>query len=121
MPENNNRPLLVALTIIGIIIIIILLAPRMQQRAATYSYQGYGYGLAASATPVAIRQTPDTDYYTFYRHIPVRRNTTYTTYTYTSPSYTYYPQQTGYDGGTVFSDGCTLTSPYSTTTGLPCS
>lgn len=119
---ENNRPLLIILIIIGILILISLMS-----RGQMMSYRGYG--LTASATPVSVRtgsRLPDREYYTFFRYVPVQR--TYVTYPSSSYSYsaseTYYPSSSTYyptDGGTVFPDGCTLTSPYSTTTGLPCS
>ncbi len=115
--HDNNRPLLVTLIIIGILILIALVGPRMR----TYSYRGYG--LTASAVPMTVvNRAPDSVYYTFYRYIPSSRPTytqqqsTYTSYSYPSTTQ-YYPTS----GDVVFPDGCTLTSPVSTTTGLPCS
>lgn len=114
--QDNNRPLLIILIIIGIFILIALLSPRMRG-AQSYSYRGYG--LTASTVPLGRQRAPDSEYYTIYRYIP----TQHTTYTQSSSYPTYYPSQpsTAYPGETVFPDGCTLTSPTSTTTGLPCS
>lgn len=114
--QDNNRPLITILIVIGIIIILLLAIPRLQNMR-TYSYDGY----ALTASTVPLRNTlPQNNQasYTFVRYIPVRQvvptRATYTTYS-------YYPSQGTYDNGVVFSDGCTLTSPYSTTTGQPCS
>ncbi len=115
MTEHKN--LLWLIIIIGIIIIILLASPRLAARR--YGYYGTGM-FAASAVPVYYQQPvvagiPGT--YSIFRTYPKTSSYTYT------PSTSYYYQQTSssYTGEPVFSDGCTLTSPYSTTTGEPCS
>ncbi len=127
METHNNRPLIVTMIIIGIIIIILLLSPRYGYNRAVQ----YGYGntnmFAASAVPFTNNYTYTTTRtnvpgtYSIVRTYPQPKSYSYTSYT--TPTYYSYPQTTyqPYPGETVFPDGCTMTSPYSTTTGEPCS
>lgn len=121
-PDNTHKTLLTVLIIIGIVIIFILLAPR----AATtgYSYQN-GTVYTASALPFnnVATTTSQTGTYSFVRYIPrsISRSSTGTTYTYYTYPTSTYDYGTSYDNSTVFPDGCTMTSPVSTTTGEPCS
>lgn len=121
-PDNTHKTLLTILIIIGIVIIFILIAPRAASTG--YSYQN-GAVYTASALPftTANTTTRQTGTYSFVRYIPRTTSsssvgTTTTYYTYPSTQYDYGGI---YDNGTVFPDGCTLTSPVSTTTGQPCS
>lgn len=119
--DNTQKNMLGALIIIGIIIIIILIAPRAT--SSRYAYQGNAF--TASALPVEFNSAPQTGTFSFVRYIPHKTQTytsTGTTYTYyTQPQTQYYDYSYQYQGGVVFPDGCTLTSPVSTTTGQPCS
>jgi len=119
-PDNTHKTMMVVLIIIGIILIIILLSPRGY---STYSYRGNAF--TASALPMQVDVQPKIGTYSFVRYLPTRTTSTTTTTGSTHTSYSYpttdYSYQTYDQGGTVFPDGCTLTSPYSTTTGLPCS
>lgn len=117
MTENKN--LLWALIIIGIIIIIMLASPRLGMRR--YSYYP---GLTASVVPTyyqanIVTGAPGT--YSVVRTYPKTTSYSYTTIPAYSYYYQYQQESNQYAGETVFSDGCTLTSPYSTTTGEPCS
>jgi hypothetical protein len=113
--DNNYKPFLTALIIIGVIIIIMLARPRVGQQR---SYSMNGYNLSASATRyVPIEPTRGT--YSVIRYVPERHTTRYSVPT--SYSYSYTDTYTSDTNGTMFPDGCTLTSPYSLTTGLPCS
>lgn len=110
---EQNRNLLVALVVIGIIIIILLIAPTL-----SHTRLGY-YPSNFTASTVSLDATPSRNngsgYYTIYRYVPPYSSSTVTTYTYSStPAY-------DYSGEQMFSDGCTMTSPYSLTTGEPCS
>ena len=121
MNPENNRPLLIAILIIGIIILIVLISPKISRN--TYSYSGNTF--TASALPLTMNtSSSQVGTYSFVRYIP-RKNTyssgtSYTYYTYPETTYDYSYQYQD-QGGVVFPDGCTLTSPVSTTTGQPCS
>lgn len=121
-PDTTHKTMLTVLIIIGIVIIFILLAPRAASTG--YSYQN-GTIFTASAVPFSDTRTTTTQTgtYSFVRYIPhtSSRSSTNSTYTYYSYPTTTYTDGTAYDNGTVFPDGCTLTSPVSTTTGEPCS
>ncbi len=109
MHENNNRTLLIILIIIGIIIVALLASN--QSRVGSY-YNG-SYGLRASTVDLNIRPSaPQSQVgtFTFTRYVPKQ---TYTTDT-TTTTYTYYYPPV------VYPDGCTATTAYSATTGLPC-
>ncbi len=125
---NENRGLITAMIIIGIIIIVLLIAPRFSRTALSYT----GSALTASTVDLGSEHRIGSSdyYYTIDRRVPRSySNTMYynpgtttrysypatTNYTYSSSDYQYQ------NDGTVFSDGCTLTSPYSLTTGQPCS
>jgi hypothetical protein len=121
MQDNSHKTLLGAILIIGIIIVVILLS--RSNTTVGYSYRGTQY--AASALPLNVNVGPATGTYSIVRYVPRTAQTyssgsTYTYYTYPQTQYVDYSYQQ-YDNGTVFPDGCTLTSPVSTTTGLPCS
>lgn len=110
---EQNRNLLVAILVIGIIIVILLIAPTVSRTRLGY----YPSNFAAST--ISLDSTPSRTkgygYYTIYRYVPSYSSSTATTYTYSSiPAY-------DYSGEQMFSDGCTMTSPYSLTTGEPCS
>lgn len=133
---NENRGLITTMIIIGVVIVILLIAPGY--RPSTYAYRG-GNVLTASTVSIDpyIQQSSrshvsSTGYYTIERNIPRTSTytysypaptTTYTTYSYPQPqSYTYsYPQQQYQNQGGYFSDGCSITSAYSITTGQLCS
>ena len=109
--DNNYKPFLTALIIIGIIIIIMLARPHVGQQR---SYSMNGYNLSASATRyMPVEPTRGT--YSVIRYIPERRTVP------TSYNYSYTDGYSTDTSGVMFPDGCTLTSPYSLTTGLPCS
>ncbi len=119
--DSSHKALLGAILIVGIIILVVLLSPR---GGASYAYRGTNlytastYPLQSTGTTISV---PATGTYSFIRYVPkttTRTTTTGSTYTY----YTYPQTQSVYqDTGTMFPDGCTLTSPFSLTTGQPCS
>ena len=126
MENSTTKTLLTIMIVIGIIIIILLLSPRYGFNRGTYSYSGNSMLTASTAsfdTRSSRSTSRDPGHYTIIRTYP--QSMPSTTYTYTSYPSTYYQypvtQQYVDDGGIIFPDGCTLTSPTSTTTGLPCS
>ena len=114
MNNDTNKVLLLILIFIGIILIVLVAGGRRSPMMMR-TYQGYG--LTASTTPITEPTTGAVGTYTFTRYIPDRRTvpTTSTTSTY------YYTTPSVIDPSAMFPDGCTMTSPYSLTTGLPCS
>lgn len=111
----GDKGILTAILAIGIVVVVLLIAPGASRIAMNYRPD-----LTASTS----RFTPGTYYgdrsgeyyYTIHRYVPQQQYVypSTTTYTYTSSG-------TGYEGEMMFSDGCTMTSPYSLTTGEPCS
>ncbi len=118
MQDTSHKSLLWAIIIIGIIIILLLIRPTTI--APGYSYRA-GSALTASTLPIDFTTArSNVGSYTIIRYIPEHYRSTSYYPTTTSPQSTHYYQQQ-YSGETMFSDGCTLTSPYSLTTGEPCS
>lgn len=114
--DNNYKPFLTALIIVGVIIIIMLARPRVGGRERSYSMNRYNLGASATRY-IPLEHTPGT--YSVIRYIPESRTTGYSVPI--SHSYSYTDGYTPDTSGVMFPDGCTLTSPYSLTTGLPCS
>ncbi|MBP6904535.1 MAG: hypothetical protein KBB91_00575 [Candidatus Pacebacteria bacterium] len=132
MENSTNKTLITIMIVIGIIIIILLLGRGYIATPMTYSYRS-GNFLTASTIPLDGYTYQNADnrpgHYTITKRytepsliITAPKSYSYTSYT-TTPSYQYdYSySQTTYPGETIFPDGCTLTSPYSLTTGEPCS
>ncbi len=112
MNDQTNRTLLLILIFIGIILIVLVAAG--QRPLARFG------GLTASVSPLDTyqKQPAQVGTYSIVRYIPQKQSVApQTSYSYTSYQPQYYPTDTSI----MFPDGCTMTSPYSLTTGLPCS
>lgn len=123
--QPTNRTLLITMFVIGAIIIVLLLS--QQGGSSLLNYSSRGNVLTASSlsfdTPSQQAIVTSPGHYTITKTYTEPTLIITPSHTYTVPTYQYdYSYQQQYvDPGIMFPDGCTMTSPYSLTTGEPCS